>query len=118
MIYFKAPKYIVKHLWNWWIKLIENFSVTCWWFLENSGVKPVVQTTLGGEPRICSILLPVSLVSTHIPFANHENCITKPTIRIQPEKNWGGRHKTSTILDIIYEAHVHVRIWMLDLAIF
>ena len=75
--------------------------------METFGVKPGVQTTLGGEPRVCSIHLPISLVSTHIPFVNHENYITKPTIRIQPEKEVegkkiGGRNKTSTILDIIF----------------
>ena len=80
--------------------------------MENYGVKPGVQTTLGGEPRVCSILLPISLISTHIPFANHENYITKPTKRIQlerklKEKN-GGRNKTSTSLDIIYEARVQI----------
>ena len=35
-------------------------------------------------PRVCSILLP--LVSTHISFCKPWNCITKPTIRIQPER--------------------------------
>ena len=74
-------------------------------------MKPGVQTILGGEPRVCYILLPISLVSTHIPFANHENCITKPTIRIQPErklkeKKTGGRNKTSTILDIIFMTNI------------
>ena len=58
-------------------------------------MKPGVQTTLGGEPRVYSVLLPISLVSTHFPFANHENCITKPTIIIQPEK---AKNKNSKII--------------------
>ena len=86
MIYFKPPKYIVNYLRNWRIKLIEKFSITWWWFLENSGVMPGVQATLGGEPRVCSILLLISLVSTQIPFANQENCITKSTTIIQWKK--------------------------------
>ena len=62
---------------------------------------PGVQATLGGEPRVCSILLLISLVSTQIPFANQENCITKSTTIIQWKKKnkKGGRNKTSTILD-------------------
>ena len=71
-------------------------------------MKPGVQTILGGEPRVCYILLPISLVSTHIPFANHENCITKPTIRIQLErklKEKKNRGKKQDIYNFRYHFH-------------
>ena len=54
---------------------------------------PGVQATLGDEPRVCSILLLISLVSTQIPFANQENCITKSTTIIQWKKKQNGGKK-------------------------